>query len=333
MKQTSPLVLALCLVCPWLLPAAEFSVETEKDGIVIKIDNKLFTKYVTDGEANKPYFWPLIGPTGKSMTRAFPMEDVPGEKQDHPHHRSMWFGFQGINGVDTWHEPATYHERFRTKPDELAKRLGGLGSIVHTTTLKAEALEDRAILETESTYLDNGGAPMLQDRRWFVFQVDESSNARVIDVDIVLTGTEDTVTLGDAKDAGFSLRVAHSMSVDAKQGGRIINSEGQEDKEAWSKPAKWVNFNGMVEGEKLGIAMLNHPTSFRYPNRWHVRTYGLFTANPFGSKSMDKSAEDGTVTLKKGETLTLRYRVILHEGDEKSANIAQAFEAYAAQTF
>jgi len=42
------------------------------------------------------------------------------------------------------------------------------------------------------------------------------------------------------------------------------------------------------EGETLGVAIFNHPPSFRHPTSWHARTYGLFTANCFGS--LDKSA-------------------------------------------
>ena len=76
--------------------------------------------------------------------------------------------------------------------------------------------------------------------------------------------------------------------------------------------------------------MLNHPSSFRFPTPWHARTYGLFTANPFGTKSLDKTAPDGAFTLKPGEKLTLRHRLIFHNGDEKSAKIAEAFAAYAA---
>ena len=78
--------------------AAEFSIKREKSGdIAIHIDGKLFTRYVTTDKAtNKCYFWPIIGPGGAKMTRAYPMQDVKGEKQDHPHHRHLFGpGFQG----------------------------------------------------------------------------------------------------------------------------------------------------------------------------------------------------------------------------------------------
>ena len=131
------------------------------------------------------------------------------------------------------------------------------------------------------------------------------------------------------KDAGLNVRVPTSMSLtDGK--GHIINSVGDRDGNTWSKAANWVDYHGPVDGEHLGVAFLNHPSSFRHPTRWHVRDYGLFTANAFGPHSLDSSAESGTFTLKDGENVQLRHRMIFHEGDAEAAGIADAYKAYAA---
>src|SRR6185436_789178 len=79
---------------------------TANGGVEVKLDGKLFAGYVVD-QANKPYLWPVIGPTGKSMMRAFPMEQVEGEQRDHPHHRGITFGHENVNGTDTWVERAS----------------------------------------------------------------------------------------------------------------------------------------------------------------------------------------------------------------------------------
>lgn len=326
------IVLTACTIAaitPSSSLAADFSVKVEEDGVSILINGELFTKYVTKGEGNKPYFWPIIGPTGKQMTRAYPMQDVKGEKQDHVHHRSMWFGHQRINGFDTWHEPATFEERFRKKPKELAARLKTLGVTVHRNVVETRANSDHAILVTEADYTDPDGNRLMQDKRRFTFRVAPDTGSRIIDMDMTLVGSEETVTLDDAKDSGFSVRVAHTMCVDAKEGGSIVNSNGDRDKAAWGKRASWCDFFGPVEGETLGIAILHHPASFRYPNPWHARTYGLFTANPFGLKSVAGLGESGAVELKRGETLSLRYRVIFHQGDAERGRIKDAFAAYA----
>jgi Methane oxygenase PmoA len=326
------LLLAIAIGLPfWGLADNQFTVERSDRAVTIKINGELFTEYVLGGEGNKPYFWPVIGPDGKAMTRAYPMRDVPGEKQDHPHHRSFYFGHQFINNFDTWHELATLEERAKGDEKKLATSLKTLAKTEVLKIQRAEALGDHAILETSSAYRDPDGKTMLEDDRTFTFRVDPASGARIVDAVLNFRGTAETVTLSDAKDAGFSLRVAHSMCVEAEKGGRIVTSEGHLDKEAWGKRAKWCDFNGPVDGQIMGVAILNHPSSFRYPTPWHARTYGLFTANPFGLKSVAQEASDGAVVLKKGETFTLRYRVIFHRGDEKAAEIEKAFATYAAE--
>ena len=152
-----------------------------------------------------------------------------------------------------------------------------------------------------------------------------------MDFDIQLIAKYGDVTLEDKKDAGFSVRVPTSMSITGKQGGHITNSEGHQDGDAWGKRARWVGYDGPVEGETLGIAIFNHPDSFRHPTPWHARTYGLFTANPFGTKSLNKKVPDGSKHLKKGETLNLRHRVIFHKGKSIPSQLEKAYKIYVNQ--
>jgi hypothetical protein len=126
--------------------------------------------------------------------------------------------------------------------------------------------------------------------------------------------------------------VAGTMKVEEELGGRIVNSEGQTDVEAWGKPAAWVDYTGPVDGETVGVAIFSHPQNFRHPTRWHVRTYGLFTANPFGMKDFPEAdQEQGVYTVKAGESMTLRYCVYFHSQATASADIPAAYEAYLAR--
>jgi hypothetical protein len=126
----------------------------------------------------------------------------------------------------------------------------------------------------------------------------------------------------------FGIRVASSMDVTKKLGGRISNAEGLTDEKAWGRASPWVDYAGPVFGKTVGIAILNHPSSFRYPTTWHVRTYGLFAANPFGWHDFGAHVP-GDYTLPTGETIAFNYRVILHEGDAAAAKLDRAFSAYA----
>ncbi len=299
--------------------------KTASGGAVVKADGKPFAEYVVD-QANKPYLAPVFGPTGKQMTRNYPMTTVEGEQHDHPHHRGICFGCEGINGIESWAEAATYSGN-----KKYAERLAKLGSEKHREFNNFEVKGDSAVIVSVIDYLDPSGKKYLEEERTMIFRV--SADARSIDMNQRLTATEGPATFEDKKDAGLSIRIPTEMCIDIEKGkkgtGHIINSEGQTDADAWGKRAKWCDYHGTLGGEALGVAMLNHPTSFRFPTPWHVRTYGLFTANPFGTKSLDKSATDGTYELKKGESTVLRHRFIFHMGDEKAGKIAEAFEAYA----
>jgi hypothetical protein len=309
--------------------ASGFSVEKTAHGVTVKLNGALLADYVID-QANKPYLWPVIGPTGKPMTRAYPMESVEsetGKDRDHPHHRGIWFGHENIAGFDIWTDRGSWANP--KKPGDELPHLARLGSIKHREFTEVKADKNSAVIEAKDDIVSPDGKTALTEEHTITFSLDGDS--RIIDYDIDFIASEGPVKIGDAKDAGFNFRVPASMAVDKKLGGQIINSEGVTDAAAWGKRAKWCDYHGPVDGETLGVAMLNHPSSFRYPTPWHVRTYGLFTANPFGPHSLNKDEPDGAFTLQKGERVKLRHRIILHKGDEKSAHIAEAFEKYAAE--
>lgn len=321
----------ICVHPPAFAADAGFAIEkTANGGLSIKVNGQPFADYVVD-QANKPYLAPVFGPTGKQMTRNYPMTVVEGEQKDHPHHRGICFGNQGMAGVDAWEEPKTLSEAEAKKPGSTAERAKHIGYIKHREYKEMKADTKEAVVVAASDINDYAGKKLLEEQHRMIFRAD--ADTRTIDFDLDYIASEGPVEFKDMKDAGFSIRVPSEMAVEIdknkKGSGHIINSEGLTDAAAWSKRAKWCDYYGTVGGEALGVAMLNHPGSFRFPTAWHVRTYGLFTANAFGQKAFDKTAEDGTFELKKGEHVKLRHRLIFHKGDEKAAKIAEAFEAYA----
>ncbi len=326
MKVRFGLACLLLIAAPLAARAAEFTVEKSEAGVQVKIDGKLFTEYVKLS-GSKPILWPIIGPTGIAMTRAYPMKmDVEGERKDHPHHRSLWFTHMEVNGVNFWAEAASF-----TNPKKSADQTAKLGTTVHREFKQTEATKDGAVIVAVNDWIGPDGKKVLEDERRITIHATE--DMRSIDFDIDLKATEVDLLWGDNKDGVFGVRIPTSMDVDSKQGGKIVNSSGLNDKDAWGKPANWVDYHGPVEGQHLGVAILDHPTSFRHPTPWHVRTYGLFAANAFGLNDFNPSAGvNGDHTQKKGETLKFRFRVIFHKGDEKQGKIAEAYEAYAKES-
>jgi hypothetical protein len=287
--------------------AAELTVEEKPEGVTVKIDGQPFAEYLIKS-GSKPIVWPIYGPTGKLMTRSWPMDDsVAAEKdRDHPHQRSLWFTHGDVNGIDFWSE--------------------GKGRIVHREFVKVQGGPEATIVTKNDWRSPNDNTKLLEDERTFVFGGD--ADKRWIDVTVSLTAANDPVVFGDTKEGSFGVRVPSSMRVESFKGGKIVNSDGKENLAAWGKPAAWVDYHGPVEDEALGIAILNHPSSFRFPTHWHVRTYGLFAANPFGLSDFTGGKEKGQYTLPPGETMKLRYRVLLHKGDEKQGAVAEAFQEF-----
>jgi hypothetical protein len=309
MRSLATAILVLITVVA-LTPSARADVGMKKTdtGVEVTLDGQPFATYIFDS-GFKPIIWPIIGPTGKEMTRAWPLrKDNPDEKTDHVHQKSFWFDHGNVNGIDFWAE--TSKEQGKQVQTDVVKVEGGkVGTLV-----------------TKNDWLGPDKTRLLSDVRTVRFHGDKES--RQIDFDVTVTAVQDQVTFGDTKEGSFGLRIAESMRVDRKTGGKIISSEGLEDDKAWGKPAAWVDYYGPVQGETLGIAILNHPSSFRYPTHWHVRTYGLFAANPWGLHDFTNGKEKSDYTMKKGDSFTLRYRVIFHKGTEKDGKIADAFTSY-----
>jgi hypothetical protein len=296
---------------------AEVTVERSDRGAAVKIDGQLFTEYHTRA-GHEPALYPVVGPTGKLVTRSFPFTSPATDgTKDHPHHQSLWMTHGDVNGIDFWGKNIN-DDRGNDGPN-----------IIHRDFVKLANEGDLAVIVTRNDWM-NGDKRVCEDERTLKFGSEPDGN-RWIDFTITIKAPDADVTFGDTKEGSFSVRVADSMRVDAKKGGRIVNSEGQLNVDAWGLPARWVDYTGPIDGEVVGITLMSHPTSFRPTPRWHVRTYGLFAANPFGQKDFPNpgAADQGAVTIKKGDSLTLKYRVWLHRGETDVKRTEEVFRDFA----
>ena len=287
---------------------AEVTVEKSDKGAIVKIDGDLFTEYLIKTD-NKPALWPVIGPTGKAMTRAYPIVDKPEITNDHPHHRSLWFTHGSVNGVNFWAKSPNY------------------GEVVHREFKKLESGTDIGTIVAHNEWIGPDGKRVCTEDQTFKFSGDK--DVRVIDATITLNATDGPIKFKDDKEGSFAIRVPDSMRVDTKQGGQIVNSNGQTDAAAWGTPANWVDYHGPVDGETVGIAILDHPSNPSHPVRWHVRNYGLFAANPFTRKAFEAAEQPLAIEVPAGESITFHYEIVLHSGDEKGGKIAERYEEFA----
>src|SRR5262245_54814599 len=103
------LVLASLLAPASMLSAAaanDVKLTRAGDRVRVEVGGTLFTEYIFKG-APKPYFYPVLATDGTELMRHYPMKGkggVPGEVEDHQHHRSLWFTHGSVNGIDFWGE-------------------------------------------------------------------------------------------------------------------------------------------------------------------------------------------------------------------------------------
>ena len=79
---------------------------------------------------------------------------------------------------------------------------------------------------------------------------------------------------------------------------------------------------GKKGNDTISIAIIDHPKNIGYPTYWHARGYGLFAANPLGQKIFSKGTETLNYALKKGESVTFRFRVVVNADKQRLTNDA-----------
>ena len=274
--------------------------EAEGGVSALKFGDKEITRYNTGPAAekqkhHKPFFWPLTG-RGVNLLRGWPMETKAGDSMDHPHHTGMYFAFGEVNGKDYWSKEPFTQRKLKMESGQVFAEL------------RAENAWGEDLVETDEVRILSDG------------------NDVVADWTITLTAANGPVVfakdLKQAKEGAFVCRVSQELSrVKGDAPEIILDSKGNRgEKLARESGAPWVDYSGTVDGKKVGIAIMNHPTSWRYPSDWHVRAYGLFAANPWIIK--------GENTLQKGESLTFRWRVYTHEDDAAAGKVADVFAGY-----
>ena len=299
--------------------AGEIAISQTDGKAVVTIDGELFTEYIFEGHA-KPILYPIIGPQGIEMTRNYPMkEDVDNEARDHPHHKSLWFTHDDVNGVRFWME----YPRSETEEKP--------GAIVQ---------QDMQIvgnhIKTKNNWVAPDGQVVCSDTRDVAFGT--TAVGRFIDLNITIHACHGDVVFGDTKEGTMGIRTHPLLRITSNEQrgnhtakGSAINSEGVEGKEMWGKRAKWVDYWAPINGNTVGIAILDHPSNPRHPTWWHARDYGLVAANPFGIHNFEGKPEGtGDMTIKSDESITFCYRFLFHNGDAQQANIAGEFERFSA---
>ena len=291
---------SLILIISGILPVNAAKINAVRVGskINVTIDGKYFTSYIFSSDEKYPFFYPVNGPlSGGSVTSM--------RNGEYPHHSSLFFGCDKVNEGNYWQEGL---ER---------------GRII---SVNAEILKeggDTVVISDECIWSRPGAISPVKDTRKITI-TSPSLTIKQIDVVITMEMLID-VHIQKTNHSLFSARMAADLSV--KNGGTMINAEGAKgEKDTFGKPSPWMDYYGKRGEFVEGLTIMQHPSNPWYPSPWFTRDYGFISPTPM------YWPQNGEETfMKKGETLLLRYRVLVHGGTTDEAKIGELFDIYKMQ--
>jgi len=302
----------------------KFVTDEKGKKVDVIIDGKLFTSYIYPDDLDKPVLYPMFTSKGTVITRGFPRDPRAGERVDHPHHVGLWFNYGDVNGLDFWNNSYAIPANEKTK----------YGSIRHQKVLKAEGGKSKGTLVVQTHWVDHKGTVLLVEESTFVFSGD--GNLRTIDRTTKLTAHQENVVFKETKEGMMGLRLDRAFEEPSNKpevftdasgkpttvaalnnegvNGVYRNSQGDEKGNVWGKRADWVSLSATKGGEPITIAMVDHKKNIGYPAHWHARGYGLFAVNNLSSKSYVPTDEAFINTLKPGESMVFKHRILINSG-------------------
>ena len=296
----------------------------------IFVGDKPFTSFLYPDTLEKPVLFPIHAANGAIVTRGFPLDPRPGEPNDHPHHVGLWLNFENLNGLDFWNN--SYG---------IPKEKKYLYGWIRTDKIEAVKSGKTGILVYHANWVNQQKQVLLEETTRFEFS--GTQNQRIIDR-ITTLKADTAAVFNDAKDGMLGLRLAHELQIPATEdqkftdnkgnvtivkagtdkvaNGNYITSAGKTGNDAWSTRGVWCKVFGKMGADSVSIAIIDHPQNPNYPTFWHARGYGLFAANPLGEKIFTNGKSEKNLSLKKGESVTFKYRIVITSGTETISTVA-----------
>ena len=235
----------------------------------------------------RPYFFPVRGPSGQSLTRM----GHPGAA-NHDHHRSLWFAHNDLMGQDFWAE---------SKPPRIAQ----------SQWYAIEDSDSMARMACELLWTDgHDPQPLARQELIFTIQpIEADSGQWTLELQSTFRASGQGVAFRKNNFGILGLRVAKSLSVVFGQG-TITGSDGQvNEKPLFGQPNRWIDYSGPVGlGDKQvteGLTLIDHRLNPAHPTKWHVRDDGWI------GPSLSRDAD---VPIDVEKPLTVRYLLVVHSG-------------------
>lgn len=316
-----------------------FREDAAKKQIDVLYNGKILTAYCYYDSVMKPVLFPLKTVSGVTITRGYPLDPRPGERVDHPHHIGLWLNYQDVEGLDFWNNSTAI--KYDRRPR--------YGTIYHDKVVRKKTSGKSAMLEVQALWKNHDKELLLTETTTYQFTVKGSDF--IIDRTTSLKASAGRdIPMHDIKDGFLAIRVARelelpsddeSASVVGADGrakevklsnegvsGNYISSEGLNGNDVWGTRATWVTLTGRKDNKDVSVTIIDHPDNPGYPAYWHARGYGLFAVNPLGQAAFSDGKERLNLEIKKDESVTFRYRIVIHEGQPLNADQVNAMTGF-----
>lgn len=255
----------------------------------IRKDNQLLAVYRTGQNQKYPYIYPLAGP--KSMVSVTTESGQPW-----PHHRSMFFGLDRVNGGNYWQQ-------------------GQKDGQILSQGLKLEEATTTKVVWTDSCLWKKPDADAIfEDQRRYTIDW-RCDDYYIVDFEMKMTALTE-VTVLKTNHGFFGVRVSPELAPNG--GGVLVNSEGATGQKATEgKPAKWCAYYGkrfFNPAITEGVAVLCPPEKPFQNCPWFTRDYGNISPMPF-------NYNPGPWVFKPGEGLEGVYRTVVFAGTVQDVDL------------
>jgi len=259
-----------------------------------------------------PHYWPMRSPSGKNM--------LVQKTEPYPHHRSFWFA-DTVRPEGSDRDASFYNALYGGVKTEAGEYVPPFrDKIRHRSFDRLDSRGGRADIEARLVWEMDGGRPVLDERRRLVVH-SLGAGEYLLDLTWILTASLGDVLFAsdDVHYAWPFLRLATDFS--GEKGGKITSDTGAAGQEATNmKPALWIDYSNSVEGIPEGVAVFQWPDGRE--RRWLTREYGTFGPR----RPDDRSGKP--FTLKKGESITQRVGVLVHNGDAGGGRVRERYKKY-----
>jgi hypothetical protein len=258
-----------------------------------------------------PHIWPLYSPSGKNM--------LVQQAEPYPHHRSFYVA--DTVRLEGQREVSTYNA-FYTGQSIGTESYGPpyRDHIRHKKFTRLEAADNRAIIGIKLIWEMDGDTPVLEERRHIVIHA-LGNREYLIDMNIEVIAAYGGVEFvsDDVHYAWPYIRMHPRFS--GESGGKIIADNGSRgEADTFMKVARWIDYSNTIDGITEGLAVFQFPDG--KDHRWLTREYGIF-----GPRRPDEKSGKPFV-IEKGESISQRVGILVHQGDVKTGLVAERYEQY-----